>query len=69
MRLRDFQVGDTVVLDGALATPVPLYIGGEDGRYRLLWQNKSAALSGKPWDVMASGSHLTREDTWPIRNP
>lgn len=61
MRLRDFQVGDTVVLEGALATSEPLYIGGDDGRYRLLWISEAAAKSGKPWDVMAAGSHLARE--------
>lgn len=58
-RLRDFQVGDTVKLKGALIeTTEPLFIGHiqEDGYY-LLWRSKKGFEQGKPWAHMAAGSH------------
>ena len=58
-RLRDFSVGDTVKLKGAMTDPAtPLYIGNiTDNGYYQLWKSKKAFDQGKPWDHAAAGSH------------
>ena len=59
-RLRNFSVENTVKLKGALTEKAePLFIGQiQDDGYYLLWKSKKAFDQGRPWDRMASGSHL-----------
>jgi hypothetical protein len=57
MKLRDFTVGDTVVLKGALSPDRAFFIGDIKNGYYLLWENKKARLEDKPWASMALASH------------
>ena len=57
MKLRDFEVGDIVMLHGVMQIPdMSVYIGdiSEDGSYALLWKNVNDYINGKKWDIMAA---------------
>lgn len=57
MKLRDFEVGDIVMLHGVMQIPdMSVYIGdiSEDGSYALLWKNVNDYIDGKKWDIMAA---------------
>lgn len=57
MKLRDFEVGDIVLLHGVMQIPdMSVYIGdiSEDGSYALLWKNVNDYIDGKKWDIMAA---------------
>lgn len=59
-RLKDYKVGDTVILKGwPLEKGVSLYIGkiNENGYY-FLWRSQSHFENGKPWAHAASSYHL-----------
>lgn len=59
-RLRQFCVGETVKLKGALFDKAePVFIGRiQDDGYYQLWKNQKSFDQGKPWDHLAAGSHL-----------
>ncbi len=57
-KLREFSVGDTVVLKGAGIEKVSaLFIGKMHEEYFLLYRSKQDFESGKFWEHAASGSH------------
>ncbi len=57
-RIRDFSIGDTVVLKGAGTEKFSaLFIGDIKDGYYYLWRSKERFLDGKFWDHVAAGSH------------
>lgn len=59
-RLLNFKEGEFVKLKGALFDKTePVFIGQiQDDGYYLLWKSQKSFDHGKPWDHLASGSHL-----------